>query len=79
MLKIIRIVLQISIVGVAGYVLLTQNTVLTPLVMLLLGIFMLVAGFERIEKNRKEFWGYAFVVISLLLFMVSWQDFFLGA
>lgn len=78
MLKIIRIVLQLSVIGIGSYALLTQNMVLTPLVMLLMGMFMLVAGFGRIEKNQKEFWGYAFVVISLFIFAVSWQGFFLS-
>ncbi|MDE4086714.1 hypothetical protein PO902_16835 [Planococcus maritimus] len=79
MLKIIRIILQLSVIGAGGYTLFTENLVLTPLVMLLTGLFMLVAGFERIEKNQKEFWGYAFVVISLFLLTVSWQSFFLTA
>lgn len=79
MLKIIRIILQFSVIGAGGYSLFTENLVLTPLVMLLAGLFMLVAGFERIEKNQKEFWGYAFVAISLFLLTVSWQSFFLMA
>ena len=79
MLKIIRLILQVTVIAVAGYSLMTQDLVLTSLVLLLLGMFLLVAGFERIEKNRQEFWGYALVVIALFIFAVSWQDFFLGA
>ncbi|MGM0896669.1 MAG: hypothetical protein ACQEV0_02160 [Bacillota bacterium] len=77
MLRIIRIVLQITVIGVAGYALISSDMILTPLIMLLLGLFMLVAGFEQIEKNQKEFWGYAYVVIVLFIFAVSWQGFFL--
>ncbi|WP_225218402.1 MULTISPECIES: DUF3953 domain-containing protein [Planococcus] len=43
--------------------------------MLTLGILMLAAGFERIQKDKKEFFGYMFVVISLFIFFVSAQGF----
>ncbi|MGE6370562.1 DUF3953 domain-containing protein [Planococcus kocurii] len=46
-----------------------------PYLMLILGVLMLVAGFERIQRDRKEFWGYMFVVISLFVFFVSAQGF----
>ena len=36
-----------------------------------LGILMLAAGFERIQKDKKEFFGYMFVVISLFNFSNS--------
>lgn len=36
---------------------------------------MLVAGFEKIQSDRKEFWGYMFVLISLFIFFVSAQGF----
>jgi asparagine N-glycosylation enzyme membrane subunit Stt3 len=78
MLKIIRIVLQISVIAMAGYALISSEMGWMPLVMLLAGLFMLVAGFEQIEKNQKEFWGYAYVVIALFIFAVSWQGFYLG-
>ncbi|WP_281258863.1 DUF3953 domain-containing protein [Planomicrobium soli] len=47
--------------------------------MLTLGIFMLVAGFEKIQKDRKEFWGYTFVIISLFIFFVSIQGLIMNA
>jgi len=47
--------------------------------MLTLGILMLIAGFERIQKDRKEFWGYMFVIVSLFLFFVSAQGFIVNA
>ncbi|MEZ0481362.1 hypothetical protein [Planococcus sp. SSTMD024] len=56
-LKIIRVILQLSVIGAGSYTLFTKILVLTPLVMLLAGLIMLVTGFERIEKNQKEFWG----------------------
>ncbi|MBD8014230.1 DUF3953 domain-containing protein [Planococcus sp. Sa1BUA13] len=75
MLKISRIIFQIVGVGLAAYVLWSQNFELMPYVMLTLGILMLAAGFERIQKDKKEFFGYMFVVISLFIFFVSAQGF----
>ncbi|WP_240616362.1 DUF3953 domain-containing protein [Planococcus maitriensis] len=50
-----------------------------PYVMLTMGIFMLVAGFEKIQKDRKEFWGYMFVIVSIFIFFVSAQGFIVNA
>ena len=50
-----------------------------PYLMLIMGILMLLAGFERIRKDKKEFWGYMFVVISLFFFFVSAQGFVVNA
>jgi len=47
--------------------------------MLTLGMLMLIAGFERIQNDRKEFWGYMFVITSLFLFFVSAQGFIVNA
>nr|WP_255473011.1 DUF3953 domain-containing protein [Planomicrobium sp. CPCC 101079] len=47
--------------------------------MLTLGILLLVAGFKKIQKDRKEFWGYMFVLISLFIFFVSAQGFIITA
>ncbi|MDN7243895.1 DUF3953 domain-containing protein [Planococcus sp. N017] len=44
-----------------------------------MGIFMLVVGFEKIQKNRKEFWGYMFILISLFIFFVSVQGLIMNA
>lgn len=46
-----------------------------PYLMLVMGILMLISGFEKIQRDRKEFWGYMFVVISLFIFFVSAQGF----
>lgn len=78
-MKIIRVILQVAVISLAAYSLLAGHLAMTPYVLLLTGMFMLVFGFEQIEKDRKGFNGYAFVAISLLLFMVSWQNFILGA
>ncbi|MGB6407645.1 MAG: DUF3953 domain-containing protein, partial [Planococcus donghaensis] len=72
-------ILQIVGVGIAAYVLWSQNFSLMPYVMLTLGMLMLIAGFERIQNDRKEFWGYMFVITSLFLFFVSAQGFIVNA
>ncbi|MGG1483034.1 DUF3953 domain-containing protein [Peribacillus castrilensis] len=36
--------------------------------MFFLGAFMLVTGFVELQKDRKGFWGYMNIVISLFLF-----------
>lgn len=74
-MKILRIILQLAALGLSAYVLWAQNFTLIPYVMLMLGMFMLVAGFEKIQSDRKEFWGYMFVLISLFIFFVSAQGF----
>ncbi len=74
-MKILRLILQLAAIGFGAYVLWAQNFTLIPYVMLMLGMFMLVAGFEKIQSDRKEFWGYMFVLISLFIFFVSAQGF----
>ncbi len=78
-MKILRIILQLAALGFSAYVLWTQNFTLMPYVMLMLGMFMLVAGFEKIQSNRKECWGYMFVLASLFIFFVSAQGFIVNA
>lgn len=78
-MKILRIILQLASIGFGAYVLWSQNFTLMPYVMLTLGMFMLVAGFERIQNDRKEFWGYMFVLSSLFILFVSAQAFLVSA
>lgn len=69
----IRIILNVIVVVIAVYVLLKQNFTLLPYVMLTVGILVLVAGIEKIQKDRKEFSGYMFVLTSLFIFFISAQ------
>lgn len=78
-MKIIRIILNVIVIVFAAYVLFIEDFTLMPYVMLTLGIFMLVAGFEKIQKDRKEFWGYMFVLVSLFILFVSAQGFIVNA
>ncbi|RAZ69586.1 hypothetical protein DP119_02705 [Planococcus maitriensis] len=78
-MKIIRIILNVIVIVFAAYVLFIEDFTLMPYVMLTMGIFMLVAGFEKIQKDRKEFWGYMFVIVSIFIFFVSAQGFIVNA
>ena len=78
-MKIISIILNIIVIVFAAYVLFIEDFTLMPYVMLTMGIFILVAGFEKIQKDRKEFWGYMFVIVSLFIFFVSAQGFIVNA
>lgn len=71
--------MNVIVIVFAAYVLSAQNFTLMPYVMLTMGIFMLVAGFEKIQKDRKEFWGYMFVIVSLFILFVSAQGFIVNA
>ncbi|MES1042629.1 DUF3953 domain-containing protein [Peribacillus simplex] len=39
-----------------------------PYYMFFLGTFMLVTGLAELQKDRKGFWGYRDIVISLFIF-----------
>nr|WP_258567583.1 DUF3953 domain-containing protein [Paenibacillus anseongense] len=46
--------------------------------MLTLAIFMLVTGLVEHQRNRKGFWGYLSILVSLFILFVSLQGFFLN-
>ncbi|MCP1097066.1 DUF3953 domain-containing protein [Peribacillus frigoritolerans] len=64
----VRIILAIVVIVLSGYSLIAQTLELMPYYMFSLGAFMLVTGFVEIQKERKGFWGYMNIVISLFLF-----------
>ena len=69
MLKILRIVLSIITISLSGFSLITENFEYIPYLMLSLGVTMLVIGLIELEKNRKEFWGFMSIVVSLFVFL----------
>lgn len=71
--------MNVIVIVFAAYVLFIEDFTLMPYVMLTMGIFILVAGFEKIQKDRKEFWGYMFVLVSLFILFVSAQGFIVNA
>ncbi|TFH58960.1 DUF3953 domain-containing protein [Peribacillus frigoritolerans] len=67
-MKVVRMILALVVIVLSGYSLIAQTLELMPYYMFFLGAFMLVTGFVEIQKDRKGFWGYMNIVISLFLF-----------
>ena len=74
-MKIIRIILAIIVIVLSSYSLIRGNFELMPFMMLFLGAFMLATGLSELQKDRKRFEGYMFIVVSLFIFFVSLQGF----
>ncbi|MEY8752974.1 DUF3953 domain-containing protein [Peribacillus frigoritolerans] len=77
-MKIVRVTLAIIVIALSAYQLITGNFELMPYSMLFLGATMLVTGLVELQKDRKRFWGYMSIVISLFLFFVSIQGFLIN-
>ncbi|WP_141992272.1 MULTISPECIES: DUF3953 domain-containing protein [Bacillaceae] len=76
-MKIVKLILVIIVLALSAYQLITRNFELMPYSMLFLGALMLVMGLAEFQKDRKGgFLGC--VVVSLFLFFVSIQGFFLN-
>jgi Protein of unknown function (DUF3953) len=78
MLKGLRVFLSVIVVMLSGYSLLTQSFKLMPYSMLLLSALILVTGFIELQKNKKEFWGYVCIVVSLFALSGFIQGFLLN-
>nr|WP_276517263.1 DUF3953 domain-containing protein [Priestia filamentosa] len=46
--------------------------------MFLLGAMILVTGLLELKRNKKEFWGYVCIIVSLFAVYVSIQGFLLN-
>jgi len=68
-LNVVRTILAIVVIVLSGYSLITQTFELMPYYMFILGAFILVSGFIELQKDRKGFWGYMNIVISLFIFI----------
>ncbi|MED3836777.1 DUF3953 domain-containing protein [Peribacillus frigoritolerans] len=73
-MKIVRIILAIIVLALSAYQLITENFELMPYSMLFLGAMILVTGLSELQKDRKGFWGYMSIVISLFIFFVYIPD-----
>ncbi|KON71058.1 hypothetical protein AKG34_02540 [Peribacillus butanolivorans] len=71
----VRIILTIVVIVLSGYSLITQTFELFPYYMLFLGALTLVTGLAELQKDRKGFWGYMNIAISLFIFFASIQAF----
>jgi len=76
MLKISKVIIAIIVIGFSSYLLITKNFELMPYLMLFLAILMLVTGLIEYQRNRKGFWGYLSILVSLFILFVSIRGFF---
>ncbi|MFE4709109.1 DUF3953 domain-containing protein [Peribacillus simplex] len=72
-MKIVRIILVIVVIVLSGYSLIIQTLELMPYYMFFLGALILVTGLAELQKDRKGFWGYMNIAISLFVFLASIQ------
>lgn len=77
-MKIFRVALSVVGVVLAGFMLVTQNFEFMPYLMLALGISTLITGIVELQNDKKAFWGYMCIIVSLFLFFVSIQGFLLN-
>ncbi|MFE4705462.1 DUF3953 domain-containing protein [Peribacillus simplex] len=76
-MKIVKLILVMIVLASSAYQLITGKFELMPYSMLFLGALMLVIGLVELQGDRKGgFLGC--VVVSLFLFFVSIQGFFLN-
>ncbi|WP_280768875.1 DUF3953 domain-containing protein [Salipaludibacillus daqingensis] len=69
----VRIGLAIILIFLSSYIIITKNFDLMTPMMLLLGMLMLFNGLVERQKDKKSFWGYLFITISLFLLVFSIQ------
>ncbi|MGE7759662.1 DUF3953 domain-containing protein [Peribacillus sp. NPDC097895] len=74
----VRIILTIVVIVLSGYSLITQTFELLPYYMFFLGALTLMTGLAELQKDRKGFWGYMNIAISLFIFFVSKQAFLMN-
>lgn len=77
-MKITRIIFAIIVIALSSYSLISRDFELMPIVILFLGAFMLVTGLSELQKDRKRFEGYMFIIVSLFIFFVSIQGLLLN-
>lgn len=71
MVKLTRIIFALIIIALSTYSLISRNFESMSFVMMLLGAFMLLTGLSELQKDRKKFEGYMFIVASLFIFSVT--------
>ena len=70
----VRGILTIVVIVLSSYSLITE-TELIYYCLFFLGALIFVTGFSELQKDRKGFWGYMNIVVSLFLFFVSVKGF----
>lgn len=65
MLEVLRIVLSVIVLALAGYSLITKSFEFIPYMILFLGANVLVTGLIELQKDKKGVWGYMYIIASL--------------
>ncbi|MCR2820757.1 DUF3953 domain-containing protein [Lederbergia panacisoli] len=76
LLKILRIVLSIIIMVLAGYSLISGNHETMPYMMFFMGAMFLVMGIVEIKESRKKM-GIISIIVAIFIFYVSVEGFLL--
>ncbi|WP_216827458.1 DUF3953 domain-containing protein [Alkalihalobacterium elongatum] len=75
MLRKLRILFSIIVIGLAIFSMVTGNHASSPFLMLFLSAAILMTGLIELQKDKKAFWGYMSIGVSLFVFFVSIQGF----
>ncbi|MGE7879771.1 DUF3953 domain-containing protein [Peribacillus muralis] len=73
----VRVILVALVLVLSSYSLITE-TELMPYYMFFLGALSFMTGLAELQKDRKGFWGYMSLVISLFVLFVSIQGFLMN-
>ncbi|MFK9094289.1 DUF3953 domain-containing protein [Bacillus salipaludis] len=76
MLKLLKIILSVIVISLAGYGLINENFEFQPYMMLFFGLGMLVMGIEEFQKGQKGY-GWLSIVVFIFILFVSIKGFIL--
>ncbi|MFV8828513.1 DUF3953 domain-containing protein [Alkalihalobacterium sp. APHAB7] len=77
MLKKLRLVSSIMVTGLALFSMITGNMATSPYLLLFLSKTIMLTGILELQRDRKAFWGYMSIGVSLFVLLVSIQGFLL--
>ena len=69
-LKILKVILSVIVIALAGYGLITKNFEFMSYMILFLGVFILVTGVSELQEKKKTS-AILFFLISAFLFFVA--------
>ncbi|MEB1808475.1 MAG: DUF3953 domain-containing protein [Bacillaceae bacterium] len=78
MLKKLRLVSSIIVTGLALFSMITGNMAASPYLLLFLSKAIMLTGILELQRDRKAFWGYMSIGVSLFVLLVSIQGFLLS-
>ena len=68
-LKILKVILSVIVIALAGYGLITKNFEFMPYMIFFLGVFMLVTGASELQAKKKS--AIFFILAAVFLFFVA--------